>query len=119
MTTIKLNTLPIEVQNEVRNTLKAYDECNVTFSNGEHHVSTNIMILNVYPEDYKYIGDFNKGEVFGAEERILNYVNTFYSYPVEYDGERDYRMLQKAEDLRYTEDEMSFIMVDGNIVPKK
>lgn len=119
MTTIKLNTLPIEVQNEVKDTLKAYDECNVVFANGEYHVSTSIMLLNVYPKDHKYIGDFYANDVFNDEEKILNYVNEFYDYPIEYKGDRDYRMLQKAQDSRYTEDEMTFILVDGNIVPEK
>jgi len=89
-----LNTLPYSVSEDVRKTLCAYSMCLVRFYNGEYHVSTGVMICSTYPEDYKVIGDFESVHIFTEDERIVNYIETFYDYPTEYKGSRDYNMLR-------------------------
>lgn len=85
------NTLPSEVIEKVKNTLRAFDEVHVIFEYGEYHVSTGIAIKATYAPDEEFIGTYKASEVFTEEERILNYVNEFQSYPVNYKGKRNYQ----------------------------
>lgn len=65
----KLNRLPKEVQNEVIETLKAYEGCYVDFYKKDEHyeVSTGIALVNgALP--YDTIAYFKNSEVFTPEE---------------------------------------------------
>lgn len=86
--------LPEAVQNEVKDTLKAFRRVEVSFYNGEYHVETGSFLLANYPADFKAIGTFTDSEIFTEDERILNYINSFHEYPVQYEGRRDYRWLK-------------------------
>jgi len=87
------NELPWSVREDVRKTLRAFSECYIRFHNGEYHVSTSIMLCANYPADYMVVGDVKASDVFTADERIINYIETFYDFPLGYKGERDYDML--------------------------
>lgn len=88
-----LNTLPNEVQEKAKDILRAYDRVYVIFENGEYHVSAGIGIKNEYASDHEFIGEYTAKEVFTEEERIINYVESFHEYPIQYKGKRDYAWL--------------------------
>lgn len=92
-----LNTLPIEIIEKVKNTLKAYDKCYVNYYGGEYHVSVGAALKATYEPDEKTIGTYYAKDVFTPEERILNYVNEFQSYPIEYKGKRNYKDFQTGK----------------------
>lgn len=89
-----LNTLPKEVQHEVKSILKAYDEVNVIFEYGEYHVSPGITLKARYAEDHEFIGTYKAKEVYTEPERTINYVESFHDYPIWYKGKRDYKWLK-------------------------
>lgn len=91
----RLENLPQKTQDEIRNTLKAYNECNVTYEHGEYHTSPHIYLKAAYATDRKFIGTFYAEEVFTLEERTENYIKTFRDYPYWYKGPRDYAALNK------------------------
>lgn len=91
------NTLPMSVQTEIKNTLRAYDKVNVTFENGKYRVSTGTCLTKYYADDFKTIGTYTKEEIYTADEMIINYVESFRSYPVEYKGKRDYSIMHEME----------------------
>ena len=97
MANILFNELPKEVQEEVKDWLKVYNETHVTFENGHYKVSSSISLLAKYPEDFKVIGDYKANEVFTAEERMVNYIVSFHDYPIEYKGTRDYLAKKEYE----------------------
>lgn len=76
-----IKNLPVEVVEEIKDILKAYNECNVVFENGKYHVRTFTCLQASYSDDYKVIGRFKKDEVFTKEEQELNYIEEFRSYP--------------------------------------
>ena len=87
------NALPIDVQEQVKRTLRSYDEVNVIYEYGEYHVSTGLAIKCHYADDHEYLGCYKAKDLFTPDERMLNYVEAFHEYPIEYKGKRDYRML--------------------------
>jgi hypothetical protein len=93
----KFETLPMNIQNDIRKILKAFDNCYVTFEYGEYHVSSGFGIKAEYGSDYEWIGDYTAKEIFTEEEMMLNYIESFHSYPPNYKGKRDYKMLNKIE----------------------
>ena len=109
---MKLNDLPMNVQNKVRNTLKAYDEVTVDFENGDYHVMTGCLLKASYAPDFRSVGTFKAKEVFTEDERTINYVESFHDFPIWYKGKRDYRMLKE---VGYDWD-AKFALVDGSIV---
>lgn len=88
-----INNLPEYVQVKVKNALKAYDRCYVVYEYGEYHVSAGIALKAKYAPDHEYIGEYKNTDVFTSDERIINYVESFHDYPIEYKGKRDYRMI--------------------------
>ena len=72
-----LNELPKAVQDEVLDTLKAYNEANVEFSSGKYHVSTGLCIRAEYAPDHKFIGVFCADDIYTPEERDANHLETF------------------------------------------
>lgn len=95
-----INNLPREIQNEIRETLKCYDEVNVIFENGEYKVRMGYMLQREYSSDFKIIGEFKANEVFSDNERIVNYIESFMGYPIEYKGVKDWDLIKKLGDLR-------------------
>lgn len=109
----KFEQLPKEVQDEIKETLKAYDSVSVIFENGEYHVGMNDCLKATYPEDYEVIGYYKADEIYTKEERIINYVESFHCYPASYKGHRDYvwiRSLGYDWDIKVKFDE------NGNLV---
>lgn len=97
MTTL-FNTLPQEVQDTLKDLLKAYDKEIVTYENGTYHYG--LFIKSGYAPDFKVIGTFKAEDIYTPEERIINYIESFHDYPIQYKGKRDYRMLNNIENLR-------------------
>lgn len=112
----KLESLPLEIQEQVKDTLGAYNEVHVIFSDGEYHASTGIMLLGHYPSDHRFVGSYKVDDVFNEDEKILNYVRNFRDYPIKYKGERDYNLLREMRDGGWDENEVKIKLVDGNIV---
>lgn len=108
--------LPKEVQDDVKNVLEAYDKVHVTFEQGEYKVSTGIGIYSSYTRDYEYIGEIHSWEAFTEEEQILNYFNSFHSFPVEYSGDRDWNLVNEVRDAGFGDKKVQVKMLDGNIV---
>ena len=93
----KFETLPLEVQEQCKDTLKVYDSVNVIFEYGQYKVSTMIGITATYADDHEYIGNVYADDIFTKDERTINYIETFHDYPIWYNGKRDYRMLNAIE----------------------
>lgn len=91
---VKFEDLPKDVQAEAKDTLECYDEVNVIYENGAFHVETCTCISASYAHDFIFLGVYKAVDVFTEEERILNYVNNFHDYPIQYKGYRDYHWLQ-------------------------
>ena len=105
-TTMKqFNELPESVKNEIKDTLKAYDDVDVYYENGKYHFG--LYLQANYAKDHEYIGCFKASDIYTEEERILNYVNEFHAYPIQYKGKRDYTII-KDYNAKYK-------MVNGNI----
>jgi hypothetical protein len=105
--------LPLNVQEQAKKTLRSFDEVNVIFEYGEYHVSAGIAVKSHYADDHEYIGHYKADDIFTPEERIINYVESFHSYPVQYKGKRDYNMINSLTwDDRVKFDE------EGNIVKR-
>lgn len=105
------NKLPADVQTQIKRTLKSFDEVNVIFEYGEFHVSTGIAVKCHYADDHEYIGCYRAKDLFTADERMLNYVEAFHEFPIEYKGKRDYEMLHSMT----WEDKVTFD-TDHNII---
>lgn len=95
-----LNSLPINIQNEVRNTLRAYDHCDVWFEYGEYHVMCGACLKAKYAPDHRFVATFTKDEIFTETEQIENYINEFCCYPSNYKGKKDWQMIHKMSDER-------------------
>ena len=103
----KFENLPVDVQETIKDYLKVYNKVYVHYGNGEYRFS--YILKDYYAPGYRFIGEYYAEDIYSLEERILNYVNEYRSYPIEYKGVRDYSIL-KDYDARYTYDN------EGNIV---
>ncbi len=103
------NTLPKEIQDKVKNTLKAYDEAHITYEYGAYKVSVGVALTATYAPDFKVIGTISANEIYTQDERIENYINEFQDYPIEYKGKRDYKTLNDGK--RHT-----WKLIDGVLV---
>lgn len=113
----KLNTLPKEIQEKIKDILKAYDEVHVTYEEGDYHFGLYLKLY--YSEDFKVIGTFYAKDIFTDEERIINYIEQFHSYPSEYKGKKDWNMIHKIEGLRKNSQYAKIKLVEGNAVIDK
>ena len=93
----ELNKLPQDILEQTLETLKAFDECHITFENGRYHSSTGVCLLAKYPEDFKVIGTVYADDIYTKEERDQNYIESFYDYPAGYTGVRDYKALKEKQ----------------------
>lgn len=89
------NELPVNVQNDIKNDLKAYSECHVVYEYGMYHVGCGVCLKNEYADDHEVIGTYHAEDIFTPNERIINYIESFHDYPIQYKGKRDYRMLKE------------------------
>lgn len=99
------NELPENIQAEVKDYLRAFDKIDVFFENGDYNYGA--CIKAHYAEDHEYIGTYKASEIYSPEEMIVNYVNNFHSYPIQYKGKRDYSILRNYK--------AQYKMVNGNI----
>lgn len=90
----QLNAMPTNVREDVYSTLKAYDECNITYEYGKYVVSTCVGITKEYAPDHKFIGNVYVDDIYTLEERTQNYMEEFHDYPSWYTGKRDYAALR-------------------------
>lgn len=67
-----------------------------------------MVIKKHYAADHEVIGTYCAKDIYTEEERILNYVNEFQSFPMGYKGKRDYSIF-------HTGKPETFKMVNGNI----
>ena len=56
----EFNELPASIQSEVKNQLKAYDKCFVTYENATYHISPSIAITASYAVDHEVIGTYTQ-----------------------------------------------------------
>lgn len=116
MENMNFNELPMEIQSEVKSTLRAYDNVNVIFENGRYNTSTGACLKSHYASDHKVIGRYFAKDIYTNEERIINYIEQFLSYPIEYKGKKDWAMIQQLELLRKNHKQAKFKLVDGNLM---
>lgn len=100
------NELPENLQNEIKDYLRAYNKVTVWYENGRYTFGT--CLKKTYAADHEFIGEYRADEIYTDDERILNYVNEFQSYPIQYKGKRDYSIF-------HTGKRETFKMVNGNI----
>lgn len=97
---IELKYLPKAIQKQVKNTLRAYDDCSVVFENGRYSVGGGVMIKAHYADDHEVIGNYRADEIYTETERIENYINQFHDYPTNYKGNRDYQFIKDLDLIR-------------------
>lgn len=102
----KIYELPSDVQLKIKETLKAYDRVDVFYENGKYHFG--LCVKKTYAPDHEVIGTYYAKDIFTEDERILNYVNEFQCYPINYKGKRDYTIFKTGK-------REIFKMVNGNI----
>lgn len=89
--------LPKEVQEDIYQTLKSYNEVNIVYEYGKYHVNTFVALTNGYAPDHKVIGDVRKEDIYTKEEMIINYAEAFHDYSIDYKGKRDYKMFDEVK----------------------
>ena len=91
---MNLNELPQTTQEEIKSILCAYATVNVVWlPQVGFRCNTSTCISNTDSGEV-YIGAYNKDDIFTKAEQIVNYVNTFRSYPYpEYKGKKDWTAL--------------------------
>ena len=122
MKNYKFEELNKDLQEQIKDTLQAYDEVTVYYENGAYHFGN--VIKSHYADDKEFIGVYYADEVFTPEEKICNYISCFHSFPITYKGHRDYGMFEEMRSHRRNGKECIIKLVDGNavidkIVPRK
>ena len=74
---MKLENLPEEIQEKVKEVLKAYRRVSVIFEYGKFEVSVGSCIKANYHWDHFVCGRYEDKEVYSEEERRLNYKEVF------------------------------------------
>ena len=59
----KFEELPEEVQEQVKEILKAYNSTSVTFENGKYHFG-GYSLKNTYASDYEVVGEYKADDFF-------------------------------------------------------
>ena len=83
----KFENLPVDVQETIKDYLKAFNKVYVYYGNGEYRFS--FVLKDYYAPGYRFIGEYYAEDIYSLEERILNFVNEYRSYPIEYKGVKD------------------------------
>lgn len=108
----KLAKYTEEIQKEVRDTLKAYNECHIERHGTEYRVCVG-WTLKAHYGDEEVLDTFTVDEIYTKEEQILNYMEVFHDYKITYKGKRDYKMVHEIEgnwEAKFAFDE------NGNII---
>lgn len=74
---VSLEALPEEVQNEVKDVLKAFNQVSVVYENSKFRVSTGVGVYSHYAYDHMVCGRYNQEEVYTKEERARNFKEEF------------------------------------------
>ena len=77
----KFNELPISVQDQVLQILKAYDEVDVIFEDSRYQVKVAAVLKMGYDSDFQYIGTYYAEDLYTPEQRDSNYIETFGCEP--------------------------------------
>ena len=86
-------SVPARTISEIFSILKAYKEVFVERENGKFFVSASAIISSSpKAEDYK-VFNINVNDIYTEKEQMLNYVESFASYPDNYNGKKDYAKL--------------------------
>lgn len=72
-----LSELPANIQEKVKDVLKAFHNVSVVFEYNEFHVSTSICVRASYNWDHFVCGRYADTEVYTEEERRRNYIKCF------------------------------------------
>lgn len=96
MTNVKLTKYSEKVQEEIKDTLKIFNECHVERHGKEYKVCTGWCLKATYGDE-EVLDTFTADEIFTEDERILNYIESFHSYPITYRGERNYKMIHEIK----------------------
>jgi hypothetical protein len=110
------NELPESIQEEIKNTLRVFDGCYVIYEYGKYNVTTGIALKKEYAADHEFIGEYKANEMYSNDERIVNYIEEFLSYPAQYKGKKDWKMIKELENLRKNMKHAKIKLVDGNAV---
>ena len=102
----KFNELPREIQYDVMELLREYEDVTVWCENGRYKYD--LLTKTKYMSNQEYIGRYYARDVFTEDERIVNYCEQFHSYPIEYKGKRDYDLIKDWQ--------ANYKMLKGNIV---
>jgi hypothetical protein len=115
---MEFNKLPENIQQEIKEILRAFDDVNVVFENGRYNVSVGIALTNFYDKDRKFIGTYKAVDIYTEEERIVNYIEEFLDYPIFYKGNRDWKIINQLEELKQQDKTTinKIKIVDGNAV---
>lgn len=79
---VPFDELPENIQQEVKQTLKAYNRCGVYYEMNLFHASTGTCIRARYSPDHFVCGDYYAKDIYTEEERRQNYFESFGSWPV-------------------------------------
>ena len=101
-------TLPLKAQSEISDTLKAYSKVDFYFRGCEFQVRA-FTILSATNDGYTHLASFNKDDIFSEEEQIVNYVNSFRSFPIEYNGNKNWKELKKDWKVATMNDESNIV----------
>ena len=66
-----------DIVEDVKRTLKCYDETYITYEYGEYKEMPMIGIYKEYAPDHKFIGSVRAKDIYTLEERIENYESEF------------------------------------------
>ena len=102
----KINELPREIQSEIKELLREYEDVTLWFENGRYKYD--LLNKTKYMSNQEYIGRYYARDVFTGEERIVNYCEQFHNYPIEYNGNRDDELIKDWQ--------AKYKMINGNIV---
>lgn len=95
MSSTKLENYPQDVQSQAKNLLRAFDEVYLTTDSDNNTKVSSSLILTATPHDGNTV-TIKADEVYTPEQQIINYVEEFHEYPIQYKGYRDYQTLSKS-----------------------
>lgn len=75
--TMPLDSLPDDIQNEVKSTLKAYDNVSVVYENFKFSASVGVCLKSRYNFDHFVCGKYAAKDIYTDEERRANYKEVF------------------------------------------
>ena len=79
----KMNSLPTEVQNTIKERLEAYHSVTVIYENGKYDVDAGCFLKSSYAKDFKVIGEFKDSDIYTKEqmerfyEILCSYANPY------------------------------------------